>query len=93
MFDHEPGSPAWWQETAVITLAGLTLAAWLWIGPIIAAQSPQSPRPVTLGDLFDQGCMDAAALRALREGREFDVSCPQTFPQVQNGPPQNRLFP
>ncbi|QXT39210.1 hypothetical protein [Gymnodinialimonas ceratoperidinii] len=90
MSETIPGSPAWWIETALIAASGGALALLLWDGPIWRAppstlstsQSPEpvaaaaDPRPRTLADFVDAGCLTQDHLRALVEGRRISIACP-----------------
>ncbi|GAB5449158.1 MAG: hypothetical protein Gyms2KO_40310 [Gymnodinialimonas sp.] len=93
-----PGSLRWWQDTALITLAGVALAVWLWDGWPFAFvwidTAVADPPQVDLGDYFDAGCLTAENLRAMAEGQATRVRCPDTrVLETVDGPPQNRLFP
>jgi len=103
MSDHSPGSTDWWIETALITAGGLGLAWVLWDGPVFQraqigpgeqpALSTLSPR--TVSALIEQGCVTSEHLRALREGREMPITCPDPQPTVilRDLPPEDRPFP
>ncbi|MBY4895163.1 hypothetical protein KUL25_20570 [Rhodobacteraceae bacterium N5(2021)] len=80
----EPGSLRWWQNTALITLAGAALAVWLWDGwPVELVWFPVdtvvlgAPRSEPdLGDYLDAGCLTADNLRAMAEGQPTTIACP-----------------
>jgi|AACY02.2.fsa_nt_gi hypothetical protein len=79
MSRYEPGTGAWWAETAFITLLGLWVAASLWDNGADetradaeragAAEGGDAPRFETFADIVEAGCLTAADLRAMREGQ------------------------
>lgn len=87
----EPGSLRWWQNTALITGAGVALAIWLWDGwpfvfivtDTIVLGAPEAD----LGDYVDAGCVTAENLRAMAQGEATTISCTASAP-----PPEPRLF-
>ncbi|OAN68904.1 hypothetical protein A8B78_21955 [Jannaschia sp. EhC01] len=79
----EPGSLRWWQNTALITLAGVALAVWLWDGwpfvfvfedTYVIGQGFQ--READWGDYMDAGCFTGENLRAMAEGQPTTIACP-----------------
>jgi|AVFP01.1.fsa_nt_gi hypothetical protein len=104
MSRHAPGSRDWWIETALIALAGVVFALWLWPDASTdtrserpedrASQTPQPPeREDTLADFLDRGCLTAEDLQAMREGRSFQPSCPPELVILRDLPPSERPFP
>ena len=79
MSSYPAGSPAWWGETALITLLGLWVAAALWDNGAddtreAAEQADRADREAapefrTMADLVEAGCLTAADLRAMRDGQ------------------------
>ena len=90
----------WWVETALITIGGIALALWLWpdaprdmAEPPINSRASNTNSADTLADLLSRGCMTAEDLRALREGRPFQPTCPPEAVSPRAAPPEQRPFP
>lgn len=90
-----PGSPRWWQDTALITLGGVALAIWLWDGPVFytawipvdaPAPAPTRQAPQILADMLDAGCLTQDHLRALAQGDRVTVNCAVDAPAAANNP-------